>query len=267
MRRTVITPRPRSGVFSGVDSARREPEEFEGVTAREQPITANPLGNVAATTVGARRLPRLPVVSIFSRLFGRPSAPDDPFVARLKDVPVPQSLAGTFAEGLKSERKFSHRTPGAGSVAIYSLHWNRPWDEITAKIRAGDSAPLMESVEQRIALHRDAESAHWWFFTMTDGVKQSEGGAMGNSRYGQLTYGSLPDLGDEANLMFLPHTDTHPFGGSTSFHRTHVNIRVDRMVATVTMTAVFGDPRIERQIEALARLLTRRMEDALRAAA
>ena len=212
-------------------------------------------------------MPRLPVVSMFSRLLGRLALPGDPVAARLKVVPVPQSLAGTFAEGLKSERSLFHRTKGADPVEIYTLHWNRPWDEITGKVRAGDTTPLVEAVEQKIALSRNAESAHGWFLTMTDLVKQRVGRDVGQSHYGQLTSGLLTDLGDEADLMSLPHTDANPFGASTALYEIYVNIRVDRMVGTVRTSAVFGDPRIERQIEALARLLARRMSEALRVAA
>ena len=134
-------------------------------------------------------------------------------------------------------------------------------------MRAADTTPLVESVEQKIALNRDAEGAHWWFSTMTETVTQRVGRDFGRSRYGQLTLGSLLDLGDETSLMFLPRLDTNPFGASTSFYETYLNIRVDRLVGTVRTVAVFGDPKVERQIQALGGLLARRMSDALRAAA
>jgi hypothetical protein len=206
---------------------------------------------------------------MFSRLFDRSAAPDDPLVVRLKDLPIPLSAAGTFVEGLKTDREKLYRARGtdnerkSGFVANYRLHWRRSWDAIQTHI-ARDNTPILESVEQLITVLKDDESATWWFLTQTERVKHADGCDIGGQRYGQLTFAPLADLGDEANLGLVPKTQL--MHGGITFHETALNIRVGRLVATVRTTAALGDTRTERQVQALAASLARRMSDALRIA-
>jgi len=202
---------------------------------------------------------------MFSRLFARTAAPDDPLVERLTDLPVPLSAAGTFVEGLEpdAQRSMLVRAGAAdrksGAIAHYVLQWNRPMAVIQAQIDTGDTTPLLQWVRQLVVLLTDAEAAARWFAAKTSNFKQYEGREVEGFRYAQITLTSLRSIGDEADLMQAPNTES-----GNPFHDTFVNFRSGRLFGTVSASAIFGDPRIDKQVQALAEALARRVEEAVR---
>jgi hypothetical protein len=204
-------------------------------------------------------------VSIFARLIGRAAPPEDPLLARLTDLPVPQSAAGTFVERLERDEQRSTLVKAQGDdrkrgvIAQYALQWNQSMVVINAQIAAGDTRPLLQWVRQLLVLLTDAEAATRWFAAKAAGLKGYEGREVGGFRYGQITLASLPSIGNEANLMLAPNTER-----GNPFHDTYVNFRSGRLVGSVSASAIFGDPGIDAQLEALAAALARRTEEALR---
>jgi hypothetical protein len=203
---------------------------------------------------------------MFSRLFGR--GPEDPLLARLSDLPVPQAAAGTFVEGFESETQQTKLTKAEGAdrkngvVAQYALQWNLPVAVFNAQVAANDETPLLQWVRQLVVLMTDAEAAARWFAVKTAEVKGYEDRRVGRSHYGKVTFAPVVSVGDEANLFLLPNTD-----GVLPFHDTQVNFRVGRLVGSASASAIFNDPKIEPQMTALAELLARRIEEALRSPA
>lgn len=199
---------------------------------------------------------------MFSRLMGRGA--EDPLLARLSGLPVPQAMAGRFVEGLEAETQQTKLTMAEGSdrksgvVAQYGLQWNRPLAVIKAQMATGDETPLVQWVRQLIVLMTDAEAATRWFSARTTDVRRYEDRRVGRYHYGKVTFAPVAFIGDEANLFLMPNSD-----GILAFHDTQLNFRVGRLVGSASASAIFNDPKIEPQMTALAGAMARRVEEAL----
>jgi hypothetical protein len=198
---------------------------------------------------------------VLGRLFGRPSAPDDPLLATLSELPVPIGEAGPFVDGYSMNKAQSGLTRAgantSGVIAQYVVQWSRPQEKVVAQLHAGDATPWIQWVRQLVVLLGTEDAARQWFDAKSSGFKAYSGHDVGGFKYGDVRTVETPDISEQAELMIAPNS-----GGTMPLVDTYVNTRRGRLFGSVSASCVGGlEPRTE--LKDLARELDSRMRAAL----